>query len=65
MSEILATLLPGAGVGAEAAYKHQAAPKLVRATPYKALRNLINRLRSRWVIFLVVRVVVEVKIFAW
>jgi len=36
----------GAGVGAEAACRHQAevaAPKLVRAIPHKALRNPINR----------------------
>ena len=30
--------------------------------PYKVLYNPINQLRSRWVIFLVVKVVAEVKI---
>ena len=77
MNEILDILCAGAGVGigvgvdvdvgvpAEATYRHRAevaAPKSVRAMPYKVLHNPINRLRSRWVIFLVVKVVAEVKI---
>ena len=45
----------GAGVGvfAEATHRHQievAALKLVQARPYKPLRNLINRLRSKYVV---------------
>lgn len=52
-SEILDILCAGEGAGVppEAAYRHQAevpAPKLVRATPHKALRNPINRHRSGW-----------------
>ena len=42
MSEILARLLPGAGAGLGAGIGAEA-PKLVHATPYKALYNLINR----------------------
>jgi hypothetical protein len=72
-NEILDILCAGAGAGvavavdvlAEATYRHQAevaAPKSVCVTPRKALHNPINRLRSRWVILWVVRVVVEVKI---
>lgn len=41
-----------AGVLAEAAHKHQAeaALKLVQARPHKPLRNLIDRLRSKYVV---------------